>query len=39
VPRAAARRLADELRAAAGVRSARKSAESVRVQMDPLELW
>src|SRR5262249_79345 len=39
VPRAAARRLADELRAAAGVRSARKSAETVRIQVDPLELW
>jgi primosomal protein N' (replication factor Y) (superfamily II helicase) len=36
--RAGGRALADALRAAAGVRSARKRPESVRVQVDPLEL-
>ena len=38
VPRASARALADALRAAQGVRSARKSPDPVRIQMDPLEL-
>ncbi|MBW8480927.1 primosomal protein N' [Actinomadura parmotrematis] len=38
VPRPAAGDLAQALRAAQGVRSARKAAEAVRVQIDPLEL-
>jgi primosomal protein N' (replication factor Y) len=38
VPRAAGRVLADALKAAQGVRSARKAAEPVRVEIDPLEL-
>jgi primosomal protein N' (replication factor Y) (superfamily II helicase) len=38
VPRAAGRALAEALRAALGVRSARKVPDSVRVQIDPLEL-
>jgi primosomal protein N' (replication factor Y) len=38
VPRSAGRALADALHAAAGVRSARKAADQVRVQIDPLEL-
>jgi primosomal protein N' (replication factor Y) len=36
--RSAGRALAAALRAAAGVRSARKSPDAVRVQIDPLEL-
>jgi primosomal protein N' (replication factor Y) len=38
VPRTAGRALAEALRAAQGVRSARKSPDPVRVQIDPLEL-
>jgi primosomal protein N' (replication factor Y) len=38
VPRSAGNALADALHAAAGVRSARKAPEPVRVQVDPLEL-
>jgi primosomal protein N' (replication factor Y) len=38
VPRASGRALSDALRAASGVRSARKSPEPVRVQVDPQEL-
>jgi primosomal protein N' (replication factor Y) len=38
VPRSAGRALATALHAAAGVRSARKAREPVRVQIDPLEL-
>ncbi len=38
VHRGAGRALADALREAQGVRSARKAAETVRVQIDPLEL-
>jgi primosomal protein N' (replication factor Y) len=38
VPRSAGRALADALHAAAGVRSARKARDPVRVQIDPLEL-
>ena len=38
VPRAAGRALARALKEAQGVRSARKAAETVRVQIDPLEL-
>ena len=37
--RAAGRALADALRAAASVRSARKAEETVRIQVDPRELW
>jgi primosomal protein N' (replication factor Y) len=36
--RSGGRALSDALRAATGVRSARKRPESVRVQIDPLEL-
>jgi primosomal protein N' (replication factor Y) (superfamily II helicase) len=39
VPRGAARSLAVVLHAALGVRSARKAAEPVRVEVDPLELF
>jgi primosomal protein N' (replication factor Y) (superfamily II helicase) len=39
VPRSAGRALADALHAAAGVRSARKAPDPVRIQVDPLELW
>jgi len=39
VPRSAGRVLADALHAAAGVRSAKKAPDPVRVQVDPLELW
>src|SRR5262249_28726801 len=38
VPRGAARAMADALRSASGVRSLRKAAESVRVQVDPIEI-
>jgi primosomal protein N' (replication factor Y) len=38
VPRSAGRALAAALHAAAGVRSARKAREPVRVQVDPLDL-
>jgi primosomal protein N' (replication factor Y) len=38
VPRTAGRALAEALRAAQGVRSARKSPDPVRIQIDPLEL-
>ncbi|NJC72762.1 primosomal protein N' [Planosporangium thailandense] len=38
VPRSAGRRLAASLHAAAGVRSAKKARDPVRVQIDPLEL-
>ena len=38
VPRSAGRALSDALRSASGVRSARKSPEPVRIQIDPLEL-
>jgi primosomal protein N' (replication factor Y) len=38
VPRPAAAALARALKSAQGVRSARKTAETVRVQLDPLEL-
>jgi primosomal protein N' (replication factor Y) len=38
VPRAAGLALADALHAAAGVRSARKAPDPVRIQIDPLEL-
>lgn len=38
VPRAAGGALADALHAAAGVRSARKAPEPVRIQVDPLDL-
>jgi primosomal protein N' (replication factor Y) len=38
VPRGDGLRLAHALRAAAGVRSARKSPDAVRVQIDPHEL-
>ncbi|HEY1488640.1 MAG TPA: primosomal protein N' [Micromonosporaceae bacterium] len=38
VPRSSARALSEALHAAAGVRSARKSPDPVRVQIDPLEL-
>jgi primosomal protein N' (replication factor Y) len=39
VPRSAGAALAAALAAAAGVRSAKKSPDPVRVQVDPLELW
>jgi primosomal protein N' (replication factor Y) (superfamily II helicase) len=39
VGRSGARALAAALHAAAGVRSARKAGDSVRIQIDPLELW
>jgi primosomal protein N' (replication factor Y) (superfamily II helicase) len=39
VPRSAGAALAAALHAAAGVRSAKKSPNPVRVQVDPLELW
>jgi primosomal protein N' (replication factor Y) len=38
VPRAAGRALAAALHAAAGVRSAKKARDPVRIQIDPLEL-
>jgi primosomal protein N' (replication factor Y) len=38
VPRGDGRRLADALHAAVGVRSARKSPDAVRIQIDPHEL-
>ena len=38
-PRAAGARLAAALHAAAGVRSARKVRDPVRIQIDPVELW
>jgi len=38
VPRGAGRPLAAALQAAAGVRSAKKARDPVRVQVDPLEL-
>lgn len=38
-PRAAGARLAAALHAAAGVRSARKARDPVRIQIDPVELW
>ncbi len=39
VPRARAAAMAGALHAAAGVRSARKAAEPVRIQVDPLALF
>lgn len=39
VPRSAGHALSDALHAAAGVRSARKAPDPVRIQVDPLELW
>jgi primosomal protein N' (replication factor Y) (superfamily II helicase) len=39
VPRSAGHALSDALHAAAGVRSARKAPDPVRIQIDPLELW
>jgi len=39
VPRSAGAALAAALHAAAGVRSAKKAPDPVRVQIDPLELW
>jgi primosomal protein N' (replication factor Y) len=39
VPRSTGHALADALHAAAGVRSARKAPDPVRIQVDPLELW
>jgi primosomal protein N' (replication factor Y) len=39
VPRAAGPALSAALHAAAGVRSARKAPDPVRIQVDPLELW
>jgi primosomal protein N' (replication factor Y) len=38
VPRASGRALAAALHAAAGVRSARKAPDPVRIQLDPLDL-
>ena len=39
VPRSAGRELAAAIHAAAGVRSARKARDPVRIQFDPDELW